>query len=75
MLLVLGMIPAFLVALTEALRNFLDPLYPPGGAVVQIFGHLDVSGDICLLVGGSVMMSVGLLALLSFAGPSYLDWA
>jgi len=31
MLLVLGMIPAFLVALMEALRNFLNPLYPTGG--------------------------------------------
>ena len=65
MLLVLGMIPAFLVALTEALRNFLDPLYPTGGPWYRFCAHLRLSGDIWLLVGGGVMMIVGLLALLS----------
>ena len=64
MMLVLGMIPAFFVALTEALRNFLDPLYPTGGPWYRFCAHLRVSGAIWLLVGGSVMMIVGLLALL-----------
>jgi hypothetical protein len=65
MLLVLGMIPAFLVALTEALRDFLDPLYPTGGPWYRFCAHLRVSGGIWLLVGGGVMIIVGLLALLS----------
>ena len=65
MLLVLGMIPAFLVALMEALRNFLDPLYPTGGPCYRFCAHLRLSGDIWLLVGGGVMMILGLLALLS----------
>jgi hypothetical protein len=64
MLLVLGMIPALLVALTEGLRNFLDPLYPTGGPWYRFCAHLRVFGDIWPLVGGSVMMIVGLLALL-----------
>ena len=64
MLLVLGMIPAFVVALMEALTNFLDPLYPTGGPWYRFCAHLRVSGAIWLLVGGGVMMIVGLLALL-----------
>jgi hypothetical protein len=58
-MLVLGMIPAFLVALTK----FPRPLVPERGAVVQILCPR-LSGDIWLLVGGGVMMILGLLALL-----------
>jgi hypothetical protein len=65
MLLVLGTIPAFVVALTEVLRNFLDPLYPTGGPWYRFRAHLRLSGDIWLVICGGAMIILGLVALLA----------
>ena len=65
MLFVLGMIPGVLAGLMDGLQNFRNHLSPTRGPIRRLQTDRRLfCGDICLLVGGGVMMIAGLLALL-----------
>jgi hypothetical protein len=65
MLFALGMFPGLIAALREGLENFRNHISQTRGPMSRFQTDLRFSGDIWLLVGGSVMMIVALLALLS----------
>jgi hypothetical protein len=64
MLFVLGMVPGVLAGLMDGLQNLRNHLSPTRGPIRRLQTHHRLSGDICLLVGGGVMMIAGFLALL-----------
>jgi hypothetical protein len=66
MLVVLGMIPNLIAGAVAGLRNFWDYFYPPRGPDHTLPPDSYLSGELCLLVGGGVLMVAGLVALVTY---------
>jgi hypothetical protein len=65
MLFALGIIPGLLAVLMRGLQNFSDHFSQTGGPIHRFQTDLGRSGDAWLLVSGTVLMILGLQALLT----------
>jgi hypothetical protein len=65
MLFVLGMIPGLFVAVVKGVERLRGHFFPSNGPRHRFQRDSGLSGDTWLLVGGAVVMTLGLQALLS----------